>query len=90
MFSLKKDDFVIVYYDGYRTEGTVLYFQVGHMVYRCRDTIMRSAIYVPYSFYASGYHQVRSKTFRYIIITKRWHYIFALIAEWVRLNFTNK
>lgn len=89
---LKKGDYIFIYYKNDRSsnwyKAIVEYFQLGHMAYKC--TGFESSTYFipyrPYRFYGSGYRESE----RYVVIKKRWHYPFAVIAEWIRLNFTNK
>jgi len=81
-FKLKQGDDVIVYFDHYEVPTKVKGFY-------CYGIYLEQCGVVPftaYKFYGSGYEQIQ----RFIIVKKKWHYKLAVIAEWIRLNLTNK
>lgn len=79
---LKQGDEVIIYFDHYEVPTKVKGFYVYGMAVEELGVIPFTA----YRFYGAGYHQSQ----RFITVKKKWHYRFAVIAEWVRLNLTNK
>lgn len=90
LFTLKRNDKVFIFYkDGLFVSVKVDFFQLNHMRYIDRNTGEAGFIvYNPYRFYASGYEEIPFVAkYRYITVKKKWHYHFALIAEWLRLNF---
>ena len=83
-FHLKEGDMVFVYWDKYKIETPVKV--KGFCSYGMHTEELGVIPFTAYRFYGSGY----SQTQRFITVKKKWHYKWALIAEWIRLNLTNK
>lgn len=81
-FKLKQDNEVIVYFDKYEVLTKVKGFYCYGMYVDKLGVVPFNA----YRFYGAGYHQSQ----RFITVKKKWHYKFAVIAEWIRLNLTKK
>ncbi len=81
-FKLKSGDSIIVYFDKYEVETKVMAFSSYGILTEGLGMIPFTA----YGFYGSGYAQLH----RFVTVKKKWHYKFAVIAEWIRLNLTNK
>lgn len=75
---LKTGDNVIIYFDHYQVPVTVK----GFYCYGMHVTKLGVVPFKAYSFYGAGY----SCGQRFITVTKKWHYKFAVMAEWIRLN----
>ncbi len=79
---LKQGDEVIVYFDHYEVPTKVKGFYCYGMYVEQLGVVPFNA----YKFYGAGYNNGQ----RFITVKKKWHYKLAVIAEWIRLNLTNK